>query len=305
MRALRERPVPAQLGARAAAGGRRRDAGGLRAGRAVVPAARLHLQRDPAALGVQPRRLPVRRQERLLPAVLGRDGAAAADGRRARARRRPASPPARSTPRRASTWSATSTPTRGSRSGTRGIGWVTFDPTPAAAPPRSQPNEAGASGGPVGEHRPAEPRRRRPAVRPRPARRWRTRGGHAVGLDRGSAGVARARAGRSPRSCCCAGAAAARPRRRRRSCSPSSSARCAAPAAIPARARRCSSLEQRFARSPAAAGYVRAVQRPALRRPAAARRRPRSAAACAPSCPAAPASAGGCGRGGRCPRAPH
>ena len=48
----------------------------------------------------------------------GRDGAAAAHGRRARPRHRPASPPARWTPRRASSWSATSTPTRGSRSGT-------------------------------------------------------------------------------------------------------------------------------------------------------------------------------------------
>ena len=48
--------------------------------------ATVHLHRVAAARRRDPRRLPVRRQVRLLPAVLGRDGAAAAHGRRARAR---------------------------------------------------------------------------------------------------------------------------------------------------------------------------------------------------------------------------
>ena len=50
----------------------------------------------------------------------------------------------------------------------RGIGWVTFDPTPASAPPRSQPDEAGASSGPgasvgppsLGGDLPSDPGRR-------------------------------------------------------------------------------------------------------------------------------------------------
>ena len=45
-------------------------------GRRVV-----HVHRVAAAGGAHARRVPVRRQDRLLPAVLGRDGAAAADGR--------------------------------------------------------------------------------------------------------------------------------------------------------------------------------------------------------------------------------
>ena len=55
-----------------------------------------------------------------------------------------------------------------------GIGWVTFDPTPADAPPRSQPNEGGDDG-PISAHRrTAEPGRRRPPGRPgRRARRGR------------------------------------------------------------------------------------------------------------------------------------
>ena len=48
---------------------------------------RLHLHRGAAAPAAHARRLPVRRQDRLLPAVLGRDGAAAAHGRHPRARR--------------------------------------------------------------------------------------------------------------------------------------------------------------------------------------------------------------------------
>jgi transglutaminase-like putative cysteine protease len=54
----------------------------------------------------------------------------------------------------------------------RNIGWVTFDPTPAIAPPRSQPDEAGASRGGAGSlgppslsgDRPADPGRRSAVV---------------------------------------------------------------------------------------------------------------------------------------------
>src|SRR6185503_16623675 len=48
------------------------------------------------------------------------------------------------------------------------IGWVTFDPTPASAPPRSQPNEGGQTSTPsgslgppsLGGDRPSDPGRR-------------------------------------------------------------------------------------------------------------------------------------------------
>ena len=49
-----------------------------------------------------------------------------------------------------------------------GYGWVTRDPTPAAAPPRSQPGDDAGSGNVPGDARRAEPRRRapdRPVVR--------------------------------------------------------------------------------------------------------------------------------------------
>ena len=85
--AARERPVP-HLRARTPARRGRRHARGVRAARARPPRRRpVHLQRG-AAEGVEhARRLPVRRQAGLLPAVLGRDGAVAADGRRPRAGR--------------------------------------------------------------------------------------------------------------------------------------------------------------------------------------------------------------------------
>ena len=247
------------------------------------------------------RRLPVRRQERLLPAVLGRDGAAAAHGRRARARRRPASRPARSTPRRASTWSATSTRTRGSRSGTAASAGSRSTRRPAAAPPRSQPNEAGASGG-AGRRSAGPPSLGGDrAVRPRPPRGRAPTEGTPWGwiAARRRRGVLAA--GRRGGRCSCAAAGAARhaaagdrARRARARAAPHR-------AATPAPGTTLRALERRFARSPAAAGYVRAVRelrygggarradaRPAPRpaRRAGPRRRPRPAA---------------CGRGGRCP----
>ena len=80
-------PLRAHLRARPGPQARRRHAGGVRAGGDAVPARRpVLLHRVAADRRREPRRLPVRRQVRLLPAVLGRDGAAAADGRRAGAR---------------------------------------------------------------------------------------------------------------------------------------------------------------------------------------------------------------------------
>ena len=67
-----------------------------------------------------------------------------------------------------------------------GIGWVTFDPTPAAAPARSQPDEDDGGDG-------APPRRARPDLggdirtRPEPRRLAVAGGGHAVDADRRSA----------------------------------------------------------------------------------------------------------------------
>ena len=205
----------------------------------------LHLHRDPAAEGAHARRLPVRRQDRLLPAVLRRDGAAAADGRHPRARRRPASPPARSTASAkeyvvrdldAHSWVEVWFP---------GYGWVTFDPTPPTAPPRSQARDRAAGlAGDVPQLGGTGARDPRPAWR-RPAAR---RGGSTIG-----GGVLAAlllAGGRLRRSC-----VRRRPgalleleralRRTRRGPGPGTTLQ---------------ALEPRFARSPAAAGYVRALR---------------------------------------------
>ena len=64
---------------------RRRHPAGLRQVGRGLPRARLHLHRGAAAEGADDRGLPVRREVGLLPAVLGRDGAAAAHGRHPRA----------------------------------------------------------------------------------------------------------------------------------------------------------------------------------------------------------------------------
>jgi protein-glutamine gamma-glutamyltransferase len=138
----------------------------------------------------------------------------------------------------------------------RGIGWVTFDPTPAAAPPRSQPNEEGASSGPgasvgppsLGGDLPSDPGRR--AAAPEAGTPW-------VQIALGTvAALALA-----------AGAFLLWRRRRRWAGTPQAAAAVAELERALRRTRRhpgpdttLRSLEERFARSPAAAGYVRAVR---------------------------------------------
>ena len=136
------------------------------------------------------------------------------------------------------------------------IGWVTFDPTPASAPPRAQPDEAsdeatgsgGLPGAPqLGGDRPSDPGRRAAAVEEGPPWAW-------IAVA-GVAGLA-----------LLAGAAALVVRRRRRVQRPPSALALADLERALRRARydlgpgtTLSALERRFARSPGAAGYVRAI----------------------------------------------
>lgn len=138
-----------------------------------------------------------------------------------------------------------------------GIGWVTFDPTPADAPPRSQPNEGGNDNGPTslagppslgGGDRPADPGRRGAAVEESTWWGWYVLGGVAAGLL-----VAvmlllwqarRRRAGTPPAAVVLDELERALRRTRRH----------------PGEGTTLRGLEERFARSPAAAGYVRAVR---------------------------------------------
>ena len=137
-----------------------------------------------------------------------------------------------------------------------GIGWVTFDPTPASAPPRSQPDEASGSGGPggsagppsLGGDLPSDPGRRAPA--PEPGTPWLTIAVAALG------------------AVALAGAVVVLWRRRRRLAgTPATAVAVAELERALRRTRRhpgpgttLHALELRFARSPAAAGYVRAVR---------------------------------------------
>ncbi len=138
----------------------------------------------------------------------------------------------------------------------RDIGWVTFDPTPAAAPARSQPDEASESGGTgasvgppsLGGDLPSDPGRRAPAVEAGPP--WGLYVALAVlVVALGVAGYVLWR------------------RRRRRSGTPPPALAVAELERALRRSRRhpgpgttLNSLEQRFSRSPAAVGYVRAVR---------------------------------------------
>ena len=165
----------------------------------------------------------------------------------------PASRPARPTPRPASTSCATSTRTPGSRPTTRAGAGSRSTRRPAASPARSQPADA---------------RERRAAAAPAASTSFggdplSERGAGVAGDGRAGAVVAdpgdrrrRARAGR--RSAALARAPLARAARRRRC--PSSSARCGARAASRRPGTTLHALELRFAGTPAAAGYVRALR---------------------------------------------
>jgi protein-glutamine gamma-glutamyltransferase len=137
-----------------------------------------------------------------------------------------------------------------------GIGWETFDPTPADAPPRSQPNEnepEGGSGASLGAPNlggdvPSDPGRR--ALAEQPGTPW---GWIALAAVAGIALVGavivlylrrRSRAGEPPAALALDELERAL-RRARRHPGPGTTLR---------------SLEELFARSPAAAGYVRAVR---------------------------------------------
>ena len=137
-----------------------------------------------------------------------------------------------------------------------GIGWVTFDPTPADAPPRSQPDEADAGGGAsagigppsLGGDVPSDPGRR------------------ALAADEGPSWVLIALGALAALAFAAGGVLLWR-RRRRRAATPPAAVAVAELERALRRTNRYSgpattlrSLEERFARSPAAAGYVRAVR---------------------------------------------
>ena len=223
---------------------------GLRRARAQLPRpAVVHLQRAAAGVRAHARRLPVRRQAGLLPAVRGRDGAAAADGGHPRARRPPASPPARPTPRPASTSCATTTRTPGSRSTTRASAGSRSTrpppPRPRAASRRTPPPtraSAPAVRRPSATRSPSAARRSRPARRARPWWRWPAL---VVALlaafAAGFLGVRRHRRGAPPAMSELERAL----KRTRRELAPGTTLH---------------ALELRFAETPAAAGYVRALR---------------------------------------------
>ena len=163
----------------------RRDAGGRRPG-----GARRYLRRGfaytetPPAARRQPRRLPVRRQGRLLPAVLGRRWRCCCGWPACRRAWSPASPPGSlDTKTQQSTSCATSTPTRGSRSGTPASAGSPSTRRPPPRPPRSQPNEEGATGG-AGRQRRARRASAATAVRPAAAARRAPEEGTLVAADR-------------------------------------------------------------------------------------------------------------------------
>jgi hypothetical protein len=137
-----------------------------------------------------------------------------------------------------------------------GIGWVTFDPTPADAPPRSQPDEASASGAPsgsvgppsLGGDVPSDPGRRALAAEEGPPWALIVLGALAgLGLVAGGVLLWLRRRRRAPAPAAAIAVAELERALRRTGRHPG-----------PATTLR--SLEERFARSPAAAAYVRAVR---------------------------------------------
>ena len=137
-----------------------------------------------------------------------------------------------------------------------GIGWVTFDPTPASAPPRSQPDEADAEGGAsgsvgppsLGGDLPSDPGRRALAAEGGPPWVLIAAGGVAgLLLVAGGAWLwlRRRRRAHTPAPALAVAELERALRRTRRHPGPSTTLR---------------ALEERFSRSPAAAGYVRAVR---------------------------------------------
>ena len=136
------------------------------------------------------------------------------------------------------------------------IGWVTFDPTPAAAPPRSQPNEAGADDAPVGSIGPPSLGGDAPSD---PGRRG-------LAAEEGTSWGWIAFAGIGAVALAVAGFVLFRRRRRRASTPPPAIVLAELERALrrtrrhPGPGATLASLEQRFARSPTAAGYVRAVR---------------------------------------------
>ena len=271
----RARGARAHLRARAPARRRRGHARGLRPARAQLPRRQrpLHLQRDAAARGAHARRLPVRRTPGLLPAVLGRDGAAAADGGHPGARddrlqhrrdRHQDRRVRRARLRRAFLG-------RGLLPRLR-LGDVRPDAgrQPGAQPARGRRRQRRH------DHRLGAAHPGRPARRARRRRRRSPRSRARGGTTRCSASPS-SRSRRSRCSACAAGATARRPR------SPSSSARSSAPVATPVRAPRCtrSSCASSSTRPRPPATSVRCARAATATSPRG--RRARSAAACGPS----------------------
>jgi transglutaminase-like putative cysteine protease len=136
------------------------------------------------------------------------------------------------------------------------IGWVTFDPTPASAPPRSQPNEGGTSNqasgslGPpsLGGDRPSDPGRRSAVIDESTWWGWYVIAGIGAVVLLGLVFLlwrSRRRRAGTPPAAVALGELERALRRMGR---------------LPAAGTTLRALEERFARSPAAAGYVRAVR---------------------------------------------
>jgi protein-glutamine gamma-glutamyltransferase len=136
------------------------------------------------------------------------------------------------------------------------IGWVTFDPTPATAPPRNQPNEGGSAGssaanpGPpsLGGDRPSDPGRRSGVIEEHTWWGWYVLAGAGAVLLIGLVVWLLLRRRRRAGTPAAAVALDELERALRRM------------GALPSAGTTLQSLELRFARSPAAAGYVRAVR---------------------------------------------